>query len=167
MSYEYSEDGLVEQASQEVLEQLGWDVKTAWHNESYSVKEDRSDGLLGRANKSEVILQRYLKEALVGLNPDLPNSAYQSAIEQIAQVEADKSLGAINKKKHELLTKGVPVSFQDDKGQLQKKRLKVFDFNQPENNHFLAVRQLEIAGKIYNRRPDVVGFVNGIPLVFF
>ncbi|MDN3683544.1 hypothetical protein QW180_02750 [Vibrio sinaloensis] len=90
MSYEYSEDGLVEQASQEVLEQLGWDVKTAWHNESFSVKDDRSDGLLGRANKSEVILQRYLKKALIELNPGLPNTAYQNAIDFIIQTEADK-----------------------------------------------------------------------------
>ncbi|MEZ8407931.1 type I restriction endonuclease subunit R [Vibrio splendidus] len=167
MSYEYSEDGLVEQASQEVLEQLGWDVKTAWHNESFSVKDDRSDGLLGRANKSEVILQRYLKDALVELNPGLPNTAYQNAIDLIIQTEADKSLGALNKQKHELLTKGVQVSYQDDKGKLQKKRLKVFNFNQPKKNNFLAVRQFEVVGKLYNRRPDIVGFVNGIPLVFF
>ncbi|EIL8370200.1 type I restriction endonuclease subunit R [Vibrio alginolyticus] len=167
MSYEYSEDGLVEQASQEVLEKLGWDVKTAWHNESFSVKDDRSDGLLGRANKSEVILQRYLKKALIELNPGLPNTAYQNAIDFIIQTEADKSLGALNKQKHELLTKGVQVSYQDDKGKLQKKRLKVFNFNQPKKNHFLAVRQFEVVGKLYNRRPDIVGFVNGIPLVFF
>jgi len=167
MSYEYSEDGLVEAASQEVLEDLGWQVETAWHKESFSTKADRSDGLLGRANKSEVILQRYLLSALQQLNPDLPNSAYQSAIDKIIQGEADKSLGAINKSKHSLLTKGVEVSYQDGKGVLQKKKLKVFDFKEPTNNHFLAVRQLEVVGKLYNRRPDIVGFVNGIPLVFF
>ncbi len=50
---------------------------------------------------------------------------------------------------------------------LQKKHLQVFDFNQPAKNHFLAVRQLEVTGKHYNRRLDIVGFVNGIPLVFF
>jgi len=167
MSYEYSEDGLVEAASQEVLEALGWQVETAWHKESLSIQADRSDGLLGRANKSEVILQRYLLAALQQLNPDLPSSAYQSAMDQIAQGEADKSLGAINKAKHSLLTQGVDVSYQDDKGVLQKKKLKVFDYNTPANNHFLAVRQFEVVGTLYNRRPDIVGFVNGIPLVFF
>ena len=167
MSYEYSEDGLVEAASEEVLLDLQWKVKTAWHNETLSIQSDRSDGLLGRANKSEVILIRYLKQALVKLNPKLPEMAYQNAIDQITQEEADKSLGAINKTKHELLTKGVQVSFQDDKGKLQKKRLKVFNFNKPSDNHFLAVRQFEVVGKLYNRRPDIVGFVNGIPLVFF
>jgi type I restriction enzyme R subunit len=167
MSYEYSEDGLVEAASEEVLLDLQWQVETAWHKEILSVQADRSDGLLGRANKSEVILVRYLKKALIKLNPELPDMAYQNAIDQITQVEADKSLGAINKAKHELLTKGVQVSYQDDKGKLQKKRLKVFNFNQPTENHFLAVRQFEVVGKLYNRRPDIVGFVNGIPLVFF
>ena len=167
MSYEYSEDGLVEQACEEVLLDLQWQVKTAWHNETLSVLEDCSDGLLGRVNKSEVILVRYLKQALVKLNPNLPDSAYQNAIDQLTQTEADKSLGAINKTKHELLTKGVQVSYQDDKGQLQKKRIKVFNFNEPEENYFLAVRQFEVVGKLYNRRPDIVGFVNGIPLVFF
>lgn len=167
MSYEYSEDGLVEAASEEVLLDLQWQVKTAWHKETLSTKDDRSDGLLGRTNKSEVILIRYLKQALVKLNPGLPEIAYQDAIDQITQVEADKSLAAVNKAKHELLTKGVQVSYQDDNGKLQKKSLKVFNFNQPTDNHFLAVRQLEVVGSLYNRRPDIVGFVNGIPLVFF
>jgi type I restriction enzyme, R subunit len=162
MSYEYSEDGLVEAATQEVLEELGWKVVTAWHNESFG-----PEGLLGRENKSEVILTRYLRDALRKMNPDLPNTAYNHAIDQITEKAADKTLGQLNKEKHALLTKGVQVSYQNDKGQLEKKRLKVFDFDNPAENDFLAVRQLEVVGNLYNRRPDVVGFVNGIPLVFF
>jgi len=167
MSYEYSEDGLVEAATQEVLEDLGWTVLTAWQKESLATQADRSDGLLGRLNKSEVILERYLLQALRALNPGLPEAAYQQAANLLKESAADKHLAAINKDKHELLVKGVPISYQDDKGVLQKKRLKVFDFDAPTNNHFLAVRQFEVVGKLYNRRPDVVGFVNGIPLVFF
>lgn len=162
MSYEYSEDGLVEAATQEVLEELGWKVVTAWHNESFG-----KDGLLGRENKSEVVLTRHLRGALEKLNPALPDTAYNHAIDQITEKAANKTLGQLNKDKHVLLTKGVSVSYQNDKGQLEKKRLKVFDFDNPTNNDFLAVRQLEIVGDLYNRRPDVVGFVNGIPLVFF
>ena len=162
MSYEYSEDGLIEQATQDVLEELGWQVVTAWQNESFG-----EAGLLGRDNKSEVILSRYLLQALEKLNPDLPKTAYEQAVEQISQKVADKTLGRINKEKNDLLKNGVPVSFTNDKGELVKKKLKVFNFNNYTDNHFLAVRQLEVVGELYNRRPDVIGFVNGIPLVFF
>ena len=162
MSYEYSEDGLIEQATQDVLEELGWQVVPAWQNESFG-----EDGLLGRDNKSEVILSRYLLTALEKLNPNLPKTAYEQAIEQISQKVADKTLGRINKEKNDLLKNGVPVSFTNDKGELVKKKLKVFNFKEYTDNHFLAVRQLEVVGELYNRRPDVVGFVNGIPLVFF
>ena len=167
MSYDYSEDGLVEESTQQVLEDLGWIVKTAWHNETFASKDDRSTGLLGRCDKSEVILERYLLQALIKFNPDLPATAYSQAILAITGKIADKSIAAINKGKYELLKNGVDVSFKDADGQDQSKKLQVFDFNQPENNHFLAVRQLEINGALYNRRPDVIGFVNGIPLVFF
>ncbi len=164
MTYEYSEDQLIEQATHDVLEDLGWTVKTAWQNETFG-----ADGLLGRENKAEVILKRSLLEALQKFNPKLPEQAYLLAIEQIEQKIADKGLGQINKEKYELLKNGVPVSFTNEKGQLEKRKLKVFNFDplQVKENDFLAVRQLEVVGELYNRRPDVVGFVNGIPLVFF
>jgi type I restriction enzyme R subunit len=162
MSYEYSEDNLVEQAAQDVLEEMGWQVEYAWTKETFG-----ENGLLGRENKSEVILNRYLLQALKQLNPNLPNVAYQHAIDQISQKAADKKLVQINKEKYDLLKNGVDVSFTNEKGELVKKKLKVFDFDNPDENHFLAVRQLEVVGDLYNRRPDIVGFVNGIPLVFF
>jgi type I restriction enzyme R subunit len=162
MSYEYSEDNLVEAAAQDVLEELGWQVETAWTKETFG-----EDGLLGREDKSEVILKRYLLQALKKLNPNLPNVAYQHAIDQINQKAADKKLVQINKEKYTILTKGVDISFTNDKGELVKKKLKVFDFDNPTDNHFLAVRQLEVVGDLYPRRPDIVGFVNGVPLVFF
>ena len=161
MSYEYSEDGLIEQATQDVLQELGWQVVTAWRKERFG-----EGGSLGRDNKSEVILSRYLLRALEKLNPNLPIAAYEQAIEQISQKVADKTLAQVNKEKYELLKNGVPVSFTNDKGELVRKRLKVFNFKDYTDNHFLAVRQLEVVGELYNRRPDVVGFVNGIPLVF-
>lgn len=162
MSYEYSEDGLIEMATQDVLEELGWTVVTAWRSESYG-----EGGLLGRDTKSDVVLTRYLWQALKALNPNLPELAYEQAIELITQNIADQTLGRINKEKSNLLKNGVPVSYTNDEGELIKTKLKVFDFNNYQNNHFLAVRQLEVLGELYLRRPDVIGFVNGIPLVFF
>lgn len=162
MSNEYSEDNLVEAAAQQALEDLGWTVKYAWQKETFG-----ENGLLGREDKSEVILKRYLLKALIKLNPGLPNVAYQHAIDQITQRAADKTLVQLNKEKYTLLTKGVDVSFTNEKGELVKKKLQVFDFENPTENDFLAVRQLEVVGELYNRRHDVIGFVNGIPLVFF
>lgn len=162
MSNEYSEDNLVEAAAQQALEDLGWTVKYAWQKETFG-----ENSLLGRDDKSEVILKRYLLKALIKFNPGLPNVAYQHAIDQITQKAADKTLVQLNKEKYTLLTKGVDVSFTNEKGELVKKKLQVFDFENSTENDFLAVRQLEVVGELYNRRPDVIGFVNGIPLVFF
>ncbi|MCK5190871.1 MAG: hypothetical protein KAR12_12525 [Methylococcales bacterium] len=66
----------MEAATQEALEALGWTVEYAWNKENFSAQDDRSDGLLGRSNKSEIILVRYLFKALQKLNPDLPMTAY-------------------------------------------------------------------------------------------
>ena len=162
MSFDYNEDNLVEQATVDILASIGWEVDTAWHNENFGV-----DGLLGRINKDEVILRKYLLEALEKLNPGLPSKAYKDAFLVIAQKQTSKTIARINKEKYQLLKDGIKVSFTNAKGELEKKTLKVFDFDNPINNHFLAVRQLEVIGDLYNRRTDVVGFVNGIPLVFF
>lgn len=161
MSYEYSEDQLIEQATEDVLKELGWQVVTAWQNESFG-----EEGLLGRDNKTEVVLERLLLAALKRYNPDLPDLAYKRAIEKIVQKEAGKNLAQQNKAKYQLLKNGVEVSFTNAQGKSEKKTLRVFDYKDYTNNDFLAVRQLEVSGELYNRRPDVVGFVNGIPLVF-
>lgn len=162
MSYEYSEDALIEQATQDVLEELGWKVITAWTKETFG-----ENGLLGRENKSEVILKHYVIKALKDLNPELSSTVYEQAYEILTQKVADKTLASTNKEKYELLKNGIPVSFTNNDGELVKKKLKVFDYSNYTNNDFLAVRQLEIVGELYSRRPDVIGFVNGIPLVFF
>jgi len=161
MSYEYSEDQLIEQATEDVLKELGWQVVTAWQNESFG-----EEGLLGRDNKTEVILERHLLAALKRYNPDLPDLAYKRAIEKIGQRIAGQTIAQHNKAKYQLLKNGVEVSFTNAQGKTEKKTLRVFDFNDYENNDFIAVRQLEVTGELHNRRPDVVGFVNGIPLVF-
>ena len=162
MSYEYSEDALIEQATEDVLKELGWKVVTAWQNESFG-----EQGLLGRDNKTEVVLERSVLAALKRLNPDLPELAYSRAIEKLEQREADKTIAQQNKAKYQLLKNGIEVSFVNAEGKSEKKTLKIFDYKDYRNNDFLAVRQLEVSGELHNRRPDVIGFVNGIPLVFF
>jgi len=161
MSFEYSEDNLIENATHDALQQLGWEVAYAWTKETFG-----ENGLLGRENKSEVILRKHLLSSLKKLNPNLPQTAYQQAIDNIEQKSADKTLARNNHEKYNLLKSGVPVSYQNAEGQLEKKNIQVFDFEDYNNNHFLAVRQLEVVGELYNKRPDVICFVNGIPLVF-
>lgn len=162
MSYDYSEDGLVEQAVQDTLEDLGWTVKTAWRKESFG-----KNSLLGREHRGQVILERYLMNALQRYNPNLPERAYEQAIGKIVQRTSDQSAGHINKEKYEFLRNGVEVVFTDAKGERKRQKLRIFDFSDYRNNDFLAVRQFEVHGELYNCRPDVIGFVNGIPLVFF
>jgi type I restriction enzyme R subunit len=162
MAYNFSEDGLVETALQECLEELGWTVLTAWKQEGFG-----PDGLLGRENKGEVVLRRYLLKALRSLNPDRPEVAYEEAARTLVQRSSVKQGGRINQEKYRLLKDGVPVSYTNPKGELVEEKLRVIDYHDYHANHFLSVRQLEVTGELYARRPDVIGFVNGLPLVFF
>lgn len=158
----FTEDTLVQQTTADYLrDQLGWDSVYAYNDETFG-----PEGTLGRKDDREVVLTRYLGEALVTLNPGMPQEAYQDAIRQITAYSLSQSPLQINQEKHDLLKDGVQVSFRDDKGELVKRRLRVFDFDEPGNNHFLAVRELWVRGVLYRRRADVIGFVNGIPLLF-
>jgi len=159
---DYTEDRLVQATTANYFKtKLNWDSVYAYNDEVFG-----KDGTLGRESEKEVILYRYLREALVKLNPDLPFEAYENAIRQIAESSISKSLLQINKDKYELFKKGVLVQYKNSKGEIEKKRLRVFDFEDIEENHFLVVRELWIQGSLYRRRPDIIGFVNGIPLLF-
>jgi type I restriction enzyme, R subunit len=157
-----NEDTLVQETTADYLEQqLGWDNIYAYNNETYG-----PDGTLGRKSDKEVVLFRYLEEALVKLNPGMPEKAYQDAIRQIIDAPITQNTLQINRENYELLKNGVLVQYRNGKGELEKKRLKVIDFDTPKNNNFLCVRELWIRGDIYRRRADIVGFVNGLPLLF-
>ena len=158
----YTEDQLVQRTAAEYLhEQLGWESVFAYNDEYFG-----PDSLLGRKSDREVVLTRYLKAALVKLNPGLPVEAYHEAVRQIVELSASQTILVANREKYKLLRDGVPVAFRNAKGELVKKTLQVFDFEHPQENHFLAVRELWIRGDIYRRRADLIGFVNGVPLVF-
>ena len=157
----YTEDTLTQQTLADYLsDELGWESIYAYNNETFG-----PEGTLGRKNEHEVVLTRYLDEALMKFNPDLPNKAYQSAIRQISEVLSFQSITQINREKYHLIRDGVPVSYTKN-GKNEKRRLQVFDFDNPENNHFLCVRELWIHGPAHHRRADLIGFVNGLPLLF-
>jgi len=164
MTWEYSEDNLIEQTAIDLFfHQLGWDTLLAYNKESFG-----EGSTLGRLNKKEVVLKKIFFEKLKQFNPNLPEQAYNQAYEKLIEESSTKSLAEINFEKHQLLRNGIPVDFINEKGeQVKNKTLKVFDFENADNNNFLAVRQLWIQGKSNReRRPDIIGFVNGIPLLF-
>jgi type I restriction enzyme R subunit len=158
----YTEDTLVQQTTAEYLEQeLGWESVYAYNNEDFG-----PDSLLGRESDREVVLTRTLRAMIEGLNPGLPATAYDDAVRQIVTVSASQTMAANNREKYELIKDGVQVTFRNVKGERMRQRLRVFDFDVPENNHFLCVRELWVRGDLYRRRADIVGFVNGLPLLF-
>ncbi|MGQ4276861.1 type I restriction endonuclease subunit R [Pseudidiomarina sp. E22-M8] len=157
-----NEDTLVQTTTADYLEtELGWENVFAYNTETFG-----KEGLLGRESDKEVVLKRHLGEALVKFNPGLPQSAYQEALRKITEAPVTENTLQINFEQYELVKNGVQVQYRNAKGELEKKRLKVFDFDNPENNHFLFVRELWVRGDIYRRRADLVGFVNGLPLIF-
>jgi type I restriction enzyme, R subunit len=158
----YTEDTLVQQTTADYLEQqLGWRSVYAHNNEDFG-----PGSLLGRGSDREVVLEPTLREKLAALNPGLPGSAYDEAVRQITATVASQTLVATNREKYALMRDGVQVSFRNDKGELDRQRLRLFDFIDPDNNDFLCVRELWVRGDLYRRRADIIGFVNGLPLLF-
>ena len=162
-----SEDRLVQQTFAEHLEKvLGWESVYAYNAETFG-----PNGTLGRANEREVVLVRDLRAALARLNPELPESAREQAIEKLTHVDFSRSLMQHNREFCGFIRNGVPVDWRDAKGEAQHALAQVIDFRSPgsDNNRFLAVRELKVQGvrvPHYNRRADLVCFVNGLPLVF-
>ena len=141
----YSEDTLVQQITAEYLEErLGWHSVYAYNTETFG-----PDGTLGRTSEQEVVLTRYVREALNSLNPGLPGEAVDNAIRKIVEVSAAQSTLQTNQEKYDLLRNGVKVTYRDPHGGMETRTLRVFDFDDPENNHFLAVRELWIKGPLY------------------
>src|SRR5437867_9432592 len=127
--------------------------------------EDLNDGS-GRANKRDVILVDRVRENAVRLNLDIPAKAIDDALEKLLDRRQAMSLVAANQEIYNLLRDGIPVEFDDAKGQKQQERVRLIDFNHPHENRYLAVTQLWVKGERGFRRPDVLLYVNGIPLVF-
>jgi type I restriction enzyme R subunit len=160
-----SEDRLVQQTFAEYLHDvLGWDSVYAWNQEIFG-----PHGTLGRDSERDVVLVRDLRAALARLNPDLPESAREQAVEKLTRVDFSRSLVQHNREYYGYIREGVPVEWRDTKGETRHARVQVIDFHTATNNRFLAVRELKIQGvrvPYYNRHADLVCFVNGLPLVF-
>ena len=161
MSYDYSENILVQESSGNLLEKLGWDVVFAYNKEKLG-----DDGTLGRKSYKEILLSRYFQKALKKLNPWMTDSQIIEAQRAFESHLSTASLLQINEEKYSFIRDGIPVTVKKPDGKTETKRAKLIDFQTPDNNDFLAVKEMKIHGDLYRRRTDIVGFVNGIPLLF-
>ena len=132
--------------------------------------KDLNDGT-HRTDKADVVLGDRLLRAALRLNPHLPPETVEGAVEQVSDKRKAMSLLAANRDLYGLVRDGVPVEYQDEQGRKQEDRVRLVDFRppadgQPPANEFLAVQQLWVKGEGGYLRPDVVVYVNGIPLVF-
>lgn len=159
---DYTEDRLAQETLASYLQdELDWDNVFAFNSETFG-----PEGTLGRKSDRDVVLTRHLGEALVRLNPGLPDEAYQSALRQVTDTLAFQSVVQTNREKYELIRDGVLASYKTN-GEIKKSRLKVFDYTDSDNNNFLCVREMWVSGPNgHRRRPDIIGFVNGLPLMF-
>lgn len=152
--HDFREDEL-EQASLEILQSLGYEYI---HGKELSPSAE----FVQRESYRKVILSEKVKEALFRINKDLPNEALENAYRQIISFNSP-SLEENNKYFHNIMVNGMDVSFKED-GNIRTKKAYIIDFENIKNNEYLAVNQFVVVGK-ENRRPDIVIFINGLPIV--
>ena len=149
----------LEQATVQLFAELRWETVNCFH-ETFG-----TGGTLGRDNAGEVVLTARLRPALQRLNPDLPRGALDLATEELARDRSALSPAQANREVYRLIKDGVKVTFRDDEGDEVTETVRVIDWNTPQDNDFLLASQLWVTGELHKRRPDLVGFVNGLPLV--
>jgi|CXWL01.1.fsa_nt_gi type I restriction enzyme R subunit len=151
-------ESIVEDAALAWLGSLGY---TVLHGPDIAAGEpaaERSD-----PNYRDVALERRLRQALGQLNPDLPVDALEDAYRKLTRTDAP-SLVERNRVVHRMLVDGVTVEYRRADGSIAGAQARVLDFDEPESNDWLAVNQFTVAEGQHTRRPDVVLFVNGLPL---
>ena len=158
MSKNLNENTLTEQPVIDWFKQLGYEYKFG--------PDISTGGVLVERDFKDVILENRLKNMLKRLNPDLPEKAIDEAIYKLKSVE-HPNLEIANKEIWRMLTEGVKMEVENEKGELRGKFVKVLDFENPLNNEFLVVNQFTVQGIEKVRRPDVVVFINGIPVAIF
>jgi len=149
-------ESTVEQAALDWLESIGW---RAAHGPGIAPDMPASE----RRDYSEVVLAQRLRDALALLNPTLPAEALEDAFRKLARPEGADPTGR-NRGVHRLLVDGVTVEYRTAERAIRGAQARVTDFDAPANNDLLAVNQFAVVENKHSRRPDVVLFVNGLPL---
>jgi type I restriction enzyme, R subunit len=158
---DFTEDTLVEQPAIALLGELGYSTANCFYE-----KIGTTNSTLGRETTADVVLIPKLKAALKKLNQYVVDDAIQLAVEELTKDRSAMSMAQANREVYKLLKDGIRVSFQDDDGGEANETLRVIDWNEPKNNDFFLASQFWVTGSIYKRRGDLIGFVNGLPLIF-
>ena len=156
--FKFNEDAL-EQAALEWFAELDYDVIDG---PSISPGSDNPE----RATYNDVILSKRLKDALFAFNKHLPEDAIMDAYREII-IPKQVSLIENNYVFHKMITDGISVPYKDKDGNIRYERVVLFDFDDIYNNDFLVVNQFTIQEGNNTKRPDIIVFVNGLPLVVF
>src|SRR2546426_151134 len=151
-------ESVVEDAALVWLGALGYAVLHGPEIATGELAAERTD-----PNYRDVVLERRLRQALLLLNSDLPPEALEDAFRKLMRADAP-SLVERNRTVHHMLVNGVSVEYRRPDGSIAGAQARVLDFETPENNDWVAVNQFTVAEGQHNRRPDVVVFVNGLPL---
>ncbi|UNM00433.1 type I restriction endonuclease subunit R [Stutzerimonas stutzeri] len=159
-SHDYSEDTLVEQPAIALFESLGWETGNLYAEWTGSSSSE------GRQTQQDVVLEGRLRAALRKLNPDLPSDAINLVVEELARDRSKLLPVNANQQVYRLLKDGVPVPVTDEHGHNTLKVAKVIDWGNVEENDFFLASQFWVKGDYHTRRTDLLGFVNGIPLLF-
>jgi type I restriction enzyme R subunit len=159
---DFSENTLLEQPAIVLFAELGWETANYFH------EFDQAGGSpLGRETKAVVVLISRLRPVLEKLNPDLPAEVFDLAIEELVRDRSRLSMAQANSEIYRLIKNGIKVKIPDVDGNGDTIEIvKVIDWNDPANNDYFLASQFWITGEMYTRRADLVGFVNGLPLVF-
>jgi type I restriction enzyme R subunit len=162
MPHEYSEDILIEQPAIALFhDDLKWETANCFE-ETFRP----GGGSQSRETTADVVLVKRLRPVLTRLNKDLPPEAIEEAINEITRDRYTMSPVNANREVYQLLKEGVKVTYKNPKGATVNETMRVIDWNTPANNDFFLASQLWVTGTLYKRRTDLIGFVNGIPLVF-
>jgi len=149
-------EAVVEEAALAWLESTGWRII---HGPDIAPDMPASE----RGDYGEVVLAQRLRDALARLNPDLPAETLEDTFRKLTRPE-DADLVASNHSQHSLLVDGVTVEYRDAEGTIHGAQARVIDYSDPGANDWLAVNQFTVAENKHNRRPDIVLFINGLPL---
>ncbi|MCB0189477.1 MAG: type I restriction endonuclease subunit R, partial [Caldilineaceae bacterium] len=160
-AYHDTEEAL-EFATIDVLAELGWGEHANLYEEIVGATSP-----VGRESRDDVVLRMRLLAALERINPDCPPQTLDLVADELMRDRSSLSLVNANQEIYAQLKDGIAITFTNTEGDQESLRIQVIDWNTPQNNDFFVAQQMWITGPHHTRRTDLVGYVNGLPLLLF